>query len=184
MKVQGISRQFTAHTWARYGHKPCASSLGACTQFEHGWEIFPSRLLSLQYLQQLAIITPYAQLELEYTCHANPKKDLTAVYRRRSEQMPPVAYEVKHHPGSVNNLLIQQLIHRQVIIATPASVSNAQCSSNGAHTYKVNPTVLPCSNGRSASRRYVVPLPSSTSCITAHPSSSWLVGKVVAQLRQ
>lgn len=69
----------------------------------------------LQYLQQLAIITPYAQLELEFKCHANPKKDLTAIYRRRSKQMPPLAYEVKHHPGSVNNLLIQQLIHRQAV---------------------------------------------------------------------
>eukprot|EP00752_Nemacystus_decipiens_P009889 g8822.t1 len=74
------------------------------------WPTYKSRVL--QYLQQLAIITPYAQLELEYHNHANPKKDLTAVYRRRSEQMPPLAYEVKHHPGSVNNLLVQQLIHR------------------------------------------------------------------------
>lgn len=72
-----------------------------------------NHLERLKYLQQLAIITPYAQLELEYHNHANPKKDLTAVYRRRSEQMPPLAYEVKHHPGSVNNLLVQQLIHRQ-----------------------------------------------------------------------
>ena len=68
-----------------------------------------------KYLQQLAIITPYAQLELEYHNHANPKKDLTAVWDRRSGQMPPLAYEVKHHPGSVNNLLVQQLIHRRVI---------------------------------------------------------------------
>ncbi|CAM9687130.1 unnamed protein product, partial [Pylaiella littoralis] len=74
------------------------------------WPTYKSRVL--QYLQQLAIITPYAQLELEYHNHANPKKDLTAVYRRRSEQMPSLAYEVKHHPGSVNNLLVQQLIHR------------------------------------------------------------------------
>ncbi|CAM9156515.1 unnamed protein product [Ectocarpus sp. 6 AP-2014] len=73
----------------------------------------PPYTVNLQYLQQLAIITPYAELELEYHSHANPKKDLTAVYRRRSEQMPPLAYEVKHHPGSVNNLLIQQLIHRR-----------------------------------------------------------------------
>ncbi|CAM9108711.1 unnamed protein product, partial [Ectocarpus fasciculatus] len=75
------------------------------------WHTYKSRVL--QYLQQLAIITPYAELELEYHSHANPKKDLTAVYRRRSEQMPPLAYEVKHHPGSVNNLLVQQLIHRR-----------------------------------------------------------------------
>ncbi|CAN0533888.1 unnamed protein product, partial [Ectocarpus sp. 12 AP-2014] len=76
------------------------------------WQTYKSRVL--QYLQQLAIITPYAELELEYHSHANSKKDLTAVYRRRSEQMPPLAYEVKHHPGSVNNLLVQQLIHRRV----------------------------------------------------------------------
>ncbi|CAN0173855.1 unnamed protein product, partial [Ectocarpus sp. 12 AP-2014] len=75
------------------------------------WQTYKSRVL--QYLQQLAIITPYAELELEYHSHANSKKDLTAVYRRRSEQMPPLAYEVKHHPGSVNNLLVQQLIHRR-----------------------------------------------------------------------
>lgn len=74
----------------------------------------PRFTVNMQYLQQLAIITPYAELELEYHSHANPKKDLTAVYRRRSEQMPPLAYEVKHHPGSVNNLLVQQLIHRRV----------------------------------------------------------------------
>ncbi len=33
--------------------------------------------------------------------------------------MPPLAYEVKHHPGSVNNLLVQQLIHRQVVEERP-----------------------------------------------------------------
>ena len=81
-------------------------------------------LLPTQYLQQLAIITPYAQLELEYHCHANPKKDLTAVYRRRSDQMPPLAYEVKHHPGSVNNLLVQQLIHRREIHKSLPSLTN------------------------------------------------------------
>jgi DNA topoisomerase VI subunit B len=32
-------------------------------------------------------------------------------YDRRSEQMPPPAKEVKHHPSSVNNLLVQQLLH-------------------------------------------------------------------------
>ena len=33
-------------------------------------------------------------------------------YDRRSEQMPPAAREVKHHPSGVNNFLLQQLLDR------------------------------------------------------------------------
>ncbi len=42
----------------------------------------------------------------------NPRKSFTVLFRRRSEQMPPVAREVKHHPKSVNNLLVQQLLQQ------------------------------------------------------------------------
>jgi DNA topoisomerase VI subunit B len=33
-------------------------------------------------------------------------------YVRRSEQVPRPAYEVKHHPSSVNHLTIEQLLKR------------------------------------------------------------------------
>ena len=66
----------------------------------------------VQYLQQLAIITPYAKIGMQYTNRNDPKKDMTIRYDRRSEQMPPPAREVKHHPSSVNNLLVQQLVDK------------------------------------------------------------------------
>jgi DNA topoisomerase-6 subunit B len=72
------------------------------------WSTYRSRIV--QYLQQLAIITPYAVLTLKYQNESDPKRRLDICYSRRSEQMPPVAKIVKHHPSSVNNLVIQQLM--------------------------------------------------------------------------
>lgn len=84
------------------------------TEFEvliaGNWTTYKSRIL--QYLQQLAIITPYAQLAMIYVNQTDSKKDMRVRYDRRSEKMPPLAKEVKHHPSSVNNLLIQQLLER------------------------------------------------------------------------
>jgi DNA topoisomerase-6 subunit B len=84
------------------------------TEFEviiaGSWSSYKSRIV--QYLQQLAVITPYAKLEMQYSNTGDPKKDMTIRYDRRSEQMPPPAREVKHHPSSVNNLLVQQLLDR------------------------------------------------------------------------
>jgi DNA topoisomerase-6 subunit B len=84
------------------------------TEFEvliaGNWTTYKARIV--QYLQQLAIITPYAKLELNYTNMSDEKRDMNIRYDRRSEQMPPPAKEVKHHPSSVNNLLIQQLLER------------------------------------------------------------------------
>lgn len=74
------------------------------------WTTYKARIV--QYLQQLAIITPYAQLELQYQNQADSKKNMAIRYDRRSEQMPQPAREVKHHPASVNNLLVTQLLQR------------------------------------------------------------------------
>lgn len=74
------------------------------------WTTYKARIVS--YLQQLAIITPYAELELTYQNFAEPQRDMRIQYDRRSEQMPSPAREVKHHPSSVNNILVQQLLER------------------------------------------------------------------------
>lgn len=74
------------------------------------WTTYKSRVV--QYLQQLAIITPYAQLELTYENRSDPKRNLSLRYDRRSEQMPPLPREIKHHPSSVNNIIVHQLIER------------------------------------------------------------------------
>ncbi|GAX26654.1 hypothetical protein FisN_2Hh411 [Fistulifera solaris] len=72
------------------------------------WTTYRSRIV--QYIQQLAIITPYAYLQLDYENISEPQRNLQLQYQRRSEQMPPPAATVKHHPSSVNNIIVQQLI--------------------------------------------------------------------------
>jgi len=99
-----------SHTKKLNADKP--PFIGTCMTvlISGNWTYYKSRVTT--YLQQLAIITPYARLSLEYINNSDSKKNMTLVYQRRSEQMPPLAKEVKHHPSSVNNLLIQQLIHK------------------------------------------------------------------------
>ena len=64
------------------------------------WTTYKSRVV--QYLQQLAIITPYARLEMSYTNRSDERKGMNLRFERRSEQMPAQAREVKHHPSSVS----------------------------------------------------------------------------------
>ena len=64
----------------------------------------------MKYLQQLAIITPYADFSISFTSIKYPVRNFALHYERRSTNMPRPALEVKHHPSSVNNLLIQQII--------------------------------------------------------------------------
>ncbi|KAG7341579.1 DNA topoisomerase VI, B subunit [Nitzschia inconspicua] len=96
-------------------HKKTANTTGWIgTEMEiliaGNWTTYKSRVV--QYLQQLAIITPYAQLELTYQNRSDPKRNLSLKYDRRSEQMPPLPREIKHHPSSVNNIIVHQLIER------------------------------------------------------------------------
>jgi DNA topoisomerase-6 subunit B len=75
------------------------------------WSAYRSRVL--QYFQQLAVITPYAQFSLKYTNEsdgAKGKGNFSAVWKRRSTQIPRPPFEVKHHPSSVNDLLVSGLI--------------------------------------------------------------------------
>ncbi len=65
------------------------------------WTSYKARIF--QYLKQLAIITPYAQFEMQYSNMSDEKKEMAIRYDRRSEQMPPPAREVKHHPSSVSD---------------------------------------------------------------------------------
>ena len=61
------------------------------------WTTYKAR--TMQYIQQLAIVTPYAELELVYKNLSDSKRDVTARFDRRSEQMPPAA-KVGHFLGN------------------------------------------------------------------------------------
>lgn len=72
------------------------------------WRAYKSRIM--QYFQQLAVITPYANITFNFSSDANSAKNFEYVWKRRSTQLPPPAKEVKHHPSAVNNLLVRQII--------------------------------------------------------------------------
>lgn len=71
------------------------------------WTTYKARIV--QYLQQLAIITPYAAIHMTFS-EESGKRNMEISYERRSDQMPPAPQTVKHHPSSVNNIIVQQLI--------------------------------------------------------------------------
>lgn len=72
------------------------------------WATYRSRVM--QYMQQLAVITPYAELELRFAAPEAARKSFHYRWRRRSVAMPPRALEIRHHPCSVDNLKVRQLI--------------------------------------------------------------------------
>ncbi|TQD77176.1 hypothetical protein C1H46_037281 [Malus baccata] len=63
---------------------------------EGNWTSYRSKIL--HYMRQMAVITPYAD------------KSITIRFARRTDVMPPVPLETKHHPSSVDLLLIKRLI--------------------------------------------------------------------------
>ena len=77
------------------------------------WTTYSGKIKN--YFQQLAVITPYANLRLCFTAAADggenaDKRNLEVRFERRSTQLPEPPTEVKHHPSSVDNLLISQLL--------------------------------------------------------------------------
>lgn len=74
------------------------------------WSTYRSKILL--YLRQMAVITPYAQFKLKFMSGQENAdgKNLEMVFSRRTDRIPRPAKEVKHHPSSVNQLLLKQLI--------------------------------------------------------------------------
>lgn len=77
---------------------------------EGNWSTYRSKILL--YVRQMAVITPYAQFRLKFSSGLEnaDAKDFELVFSRRTDKMPRAAVEVKHHPSSVNQLLLKQLI--------------------------------------------------------------------------
>lgn len=74
---------------------------------EGNWTTYRSKIL--HYMRQMAVITPYAQFLFRFISDA-PDKNVTIKFARRTDVMPPVPLETKHHPSSVDLLLIKRLI--------------------------------------------------------------------------
>ncbi|GMI84168.1 topoisomerase 6 subunit B, ROOT HAIRLESS 3, ELONGATED HYPOCOTYL 6, HARLEQUIN [Hibiscus trionum] len=74
---------------------------------EGNWTTYRSKIL--HYMRQMAVITPYAQFLFKFASDT-PDKNVTIKFARRTDVMPPVPVETKHHPSSVDILLIKRLI--------------------------------------------------------------------------
>lgn len=74
------------------------------------WKTYRAKILL--YMRQMAVITPYAQFRLgfDFGDKADASRNFDLIFSRRTDQMPAAAKEVKHHPSSVNQLLLKQLI--------------------------------------------------------------------------
>ncbi|XP_037495937.1 DNA topoisomerase 6 subunit B isoform X2 [Jatropha curcas] len=74
---------------------------------EGNWTTYRSKIL--HYMRQMAVITPYAQFLFKFISNTS-EKNVTIKFARRTDVMPPVPLETKHHPSSVDLLLIKRLI--------------------------------------------------------------------------
>lgn len=66
----------------------------------------------LRYMRLLAIITPYAQLAFRFFDPENEKANIKIKYARRTDVMPSIPKEVKHHPSSINLVVASDLLRR------------------------------------------------------------------------
>ncbi|XP_021307975.1 DNA topoisomerase 6 subunit B isoform X2 [Sorghum bicolor] len=71
---------------------------------EGNWTTHRSKIL--HYMRQMAVITPYAQFLFKFLSDA-ADKNLTIKFARRTDVMPPVPLQTKHHPSAVDLLLIK-----------------------------------------------------------------------------
>ncbi|CAD6226623.1 unnamed protein product [Miscanthus lutarioriparius] len=74
---------------------------------EGNWTTHRSKIL--HYMCQMAVITPYAQFLFKFLSDA-ADKNLTIKFARRTDVMPPVPLQTKHHPSAVDLLLIKHLV--------------------------------------------------------------------------
>ena len=84
---------------------------------------FITRPHKRSFVAQLAVITPYAQFTFDFACRSGAsaaaivtrtastgRSDFSFVWKRRSATVPRPPTEVKHHPSSVNDLLVKSLM--------------------------------------------------------------------------
>ena len=70
------------------------------------WQYYRSKVL--KYLQQIAVITPYAKFTFSFQAEEE-KNSFQLTFERRTEMMPPAPKATKHHPSSVDLELIKRL---------------------------------------------------------------------------
>lgn len=71
------------------------------------WQYYRAKVL--KYLQQIAVITPYAEFKFEFKGD-DEKNAFQTTFDRRTSVMPPPPAATKYHPSSVDLELVKRLI--------------------------------------------------------------------------
>lgn len=82
------------------------------------WQYYRPKVL--KYLQQIAVITPYARFAFKYRAEDDAKGSFEATFARRTEAMPPPPQATKHHPSSADLEILKRLV-----AATPSPTLSA-----------------------------------------------------------
>jgi DNA topoisomerase VI subunit B len=73
------------------------------------WTTYRAKLL--QYMRQMAVITPYAAFAFAFRADATREdKNFELLFARRTDVMPRAAREVKHHPSSIDQYRLKRLV--------------------------------------------------------------------------
>jgi DNA topoisomerase VI B subunit len=96
-----VSREEESNTDAWHGVEISLTIAGK-------WSTYRQKVL--QYFQQLAVITPCADLQFRFRCARDDSKSFDVRFDRRSTQMPPVPRETLPHPRGLNNVTLQNLL--------------------------------------------------------------------------
>lgn len=101
---------------------------------EGNWSTYRSYILT--YMRLLAVITPYADLHFRYVAD-DPAKSFDLAFRRRTDVMPAVPRETKHHPSSVDQLLVRDLASTTSAKTLVAFLSTEFTSIQKAHAQRL-----------------------------------------------
>ncbi len=99
------------------------------------WSIYKAKVM--QYAQQLAVITPYADISVEYECPRDEKKYFHVNFERRSEQMPPKPTIMLPHPRSLNNITLSNLLKTTSADTLVKCLQNDLCGISSAVAKKI-----------------------------------------------
>uniref|UniRef100_A0A7S1EK14 DNA topoisomerase 6 subunit B n=1 Tax=Hemiselmis andersenii TaxID=464988 RepID=A0A7S1EK14_HEMAN len=75
-----------------------------------GGEFSIYKRYTVNYLREMAVITPYARFEMIFKAE-DPSKSFHILHSRRSEIMPPPPSKAKVHPSSIDNHTMENLLH-------------------------------------------------------------------------
>jgi DNA topoisomerase VI subunit B len=109
----------------------------------------------LRYMQQLAIITPYAELVMCFRSARGGKGSFEYKWSRRAVAMPPPAIEVRHHPQSVNNLVVRRLVDTalaQAGVGQQSMASTADVFADSSEEYDDDSSVSDAAPSRAVPR--------------------------------